>query len=97
MIGWPLSNERCHSMLLPYLAQVQLSDKSIRMIPIAAENPEQALALAGRMCIEQGQNDAVIMALLGEEDIAQASGLIETIKEEIKRQEQELEGAPESD
>lgn len=70
-------------MLLPYLAQVQLSDRSIRFVPVAAENHEQALVLAGRVCIEQNQSDAVIMALLGEEDVAVALELIEKIKEEI--------------
>lgn len=68
-------------MLFPYLVLTQMTDKTSHLLPVAAENPEQAIA--ARICVERNEGGANILGVFGEKEIENAQGLLQEIKKEI--------------
>ena len=53
--------------LLPYLVLYQPpQSKQLALQPVAAENPDDALAMAGAALVEQGLKDALVIGALDE-------------------------------
>lgn len=52
-------------------------------IIVGAENPQDALGAAARQCVEEGKEDAQLIAVFTSEDLAMLSAQMDTAKKQL--------------